>query len=337
MKGVSASAPGKAVLSGEYAVLQNAPAIAAAVNCRAVVRLRATGEDCHRVMTPGYADGEWRFAADGDGIVTWLDEIPEPGLGLVEEAWRACRPQYRKGLSVSVDTGAFVAVESGEKLGFGGSAAAMTALVGALCQLDSRQPEAETLAHAAHRALQSGRGSGVDVAASVHGGVIEFCMENKNCPASRAWPDRLAYRFVWSGVAADTRQQIDKVNTAAIADDDWQRLVIAAEHAATAWGTNNAQRILEAFADYAGTLRQFSTIAGLGIFAAGHDKLADLAASSDVVYKPCGAGGGDIGIVMSEDENAIERFCGHARDLDFQPLAVSLDSVGLNASDGDGH
>ena len=33
----SASAPGKAVLSGEYAVLQGAPAIAMAVDCRARV------------------------------------------------------------------------------------------------------------------------------------------------------------------------------------------------------------------------------------------------------------------------------------------------------------
>ncbi len=45
MTTVTASAPGKVILSGEYAVLDGAPAISMAVNRRAVVTLTTVGDD----------------------------------------------------------------------------------------------------------------------------------------------------------------------------------------------------------------------------------------------------------------------------------------------------
>ena len=63
-----ASAPGKVVLSGEYAVLDGAPAVCMAVDRRAIARVSACGGDWHRVTAPGYTDVEGRFLQRGEDV-----------------------------------------------------------------------------------------------------------------------------------------------------------------------------------------------------------------------------------------------------------------------------
>ena len=86
-------------------------------------------------------------------------------------------------------------------------------------------------------------------------------------------------------------------------------------------------------------LRQFSIDHDLGIFDAGHDELADLAASVDLVYKPCGAGGGDIGIVMTgergDDNRELDQFCNKAEAGGFQLLSLLPDPSGISTASGD--
>ena len=54
MTRVTASAPGKVIVSGEYAVLDGAPAICMAVNRRARVSIVAADASRHTVSAPGY-------------------------------------------------------------------------------------------------------------------------------------------------------------------------------------------------------------------------------------------------------------------------------------------
>lgn len=332
MTSVSASAPGKVVLSGEYAVLRQAPAISTAVDCRAIARLVATEDSFHCVATPGHADGRWRFTANSAGEIDWLDEPPAGGLKLIEAAWLATVPRAPGGLSITVDTASFFTADSHVKLGLGSSAAAMTALIGALCQLDSGKNDTAVLVNEAHRALQHGLGSGVDVATSIRGGVIEFRMGNPNVQSHYSWPDGLCYRFLWSGEPADTVSKIGKFHAAGSNDESSGALVAASEDAASVWAAGDAAEILGVFRHYIDTLRQFSIDHDLGIFDAGHDKMTALAASFDVVYKPCGAGGGDIGIALAIDESAMIRFCAQATTNGFQQLAVALDPNGVMVS-----
>jgi phosphomevalonate kinase len=66
---IFASAPGKIVLCGEYAVLWDAPAICMAVNRRALVRADVSNDNCHSITTPGYLDGKWRFRQSANGCI----------------------------------------------------------------------------------------------------------------------------------------------------------------------------------------------------------------------------------------------------------------------------
>jgi phosphomevalonate kinase len=331
---IHVSAPGKVVLSGEYAVLRGAPAISAAIDRRAVVQVEHTDNNFNRISTPGYADGSWRFTANATGEIGWLDEPPAQGLRLIEEGWRAVAPIEPEGLSIIVDTSEFFAPASAEKLGLGSSAAAMTAFVGALCKLVSVTANVDKLSASAHLALQRGLGSGVDIATSFHGGVIEYRMGREQPPPHYGWPDGLDYRLLWSGKPADTMSKISKLDTAGGDDGRWASLVSAASEAATVWAGGNVAEILDVFGRYTEILRHFSIDQELGIFDAGHDGLKDMASSFDVVYKPCGAGGGDIGIVLASDNSAISRFCEQAESVGFQQLAIAQDPNGVIYSVG---
>jgi phosphomevalonate kinase len=55
------------------------------------------------------------------------------------------------------------------------------------------------------------------------------------------------------------------------------------------------------YGHYIEQLREFSIDHDLGIFDAGHDEIHGAASAANLVYKPCGAGGGDVGIVFSRD------------------------------------
>ena len=87
---IVASAPGKVILSGEYAVLDGAPAVCVAIDRRARVTVEYNDEDHHVVAAPGHAESTARFRV-ADGVVEWLAGGED--LKLVEDL---CEPQTSK-------------------------------------------------------------------------------------------------------------------------------------------------------------------------------------------------------------------------------------------------
>ena len=53
------------------------------------------------------------------------------------------------------------------------------------------------------------------------------------------------------------------------------------------------------------------------------------AAKGKVVYKPCGAGGGDIGIALANDERELAAFIELAVTKAFQHLQMTMDPRGV--------
>lgn len=297
MTAVSASAPGKVVLSGEYAVLDGAPAISMAVDRRANVIVTGIDDGWHRVSAPGHSSVEGRFVADGHTI-DWLRGAAN--YAVVDAVWRTLGPGGKDHLSIELDTQSFFDRDSGKKIGVGSSAALTVALVAAL----SRSRDVLGGALRAHKILQRGVGSGVDVATSVSGGLIEYRMKESTISALR-WPAGLAYRLVWTGVPASTRSKLARF--AGIGHrSSRDALVRAAESMASAW--QSASTVMQQYPTYIEALRQFSVDHGLGIFDAGHDRLVSEAAAMGLVYKPCGAGGGDVGILLGVSDEQLDEF-----------------------------
>lgn len=145
------------MIAGEYAVLFGSGAIIAAIDRSAVCE---------------YSPGPDREFSPCAGLST------ESLYRLFQEVVDVCERASIKPLPgrYKLDTSAFFAQDSGQKLGLGSSAAAVVALVKMiLCQQSIvDQSLLLNLSLQAHRDFSSGMGSGADVAAAVFASLIHF-------------------------------------------------------------------------------------------------------------------------------------------------------------------
>ena len=146
----------------------------------------------------------------------------------------------------------------------------------------------------------------MDVACSLEGGLIEYTMPDTQCSAL-VWPEGLEFRLVWSGAPSSTSEKLSRLENAERSASS-ERLALQAKSVATAWRGGDAVSVLKSYVEYIETLRAFSVDHRLGIFDAGHDEIVDAALAANIIYKPCGAGGGDIGIALSTDGRALDVF-----------------------------
>jgi len=321
---VTASAPGKVVLSGEYAVLDGAPAICAALDRRARVQIVHSEADHHDVTAPGFSDVRGEFLAV-DGVLQWL--VGGDEFALLADVWHTANAVPSTNLSLQLDTREFVDTEQGVKIGIGSSAALTAALTAALCAVAATDVDVTRIAFAAHRRFQGGIGSGVDVACSSAGGLIEYRM-GEAASAALDWPEDLAYALFWSGVPVGTGAKIESLDSQA-PKPSRAALVYASRRVAAAWRSGSAAAILDEYRDYTKVLSEFSSDHSLGIFDAGHAEMAGVAEAAGLVYKPCGAGGGDVGILFSDSEDAIASFSEQALPQQFRLMDARLDSIGV--------
>ncbi len=314
----TASAPGKVILSGEYAVLDGAPAVCMAVDRRAQAMVSRTTADTSKITAPGFTDTVGRFKSSPGGI-EWI--AGEQVFKVVDAAWRASDEWPDSSLDITLDTRQFIDAGTGTKIGLGSSAA----LTAALCAALAESLDISVVAHDTHRTLQGNRGSGVDVACSLHGGLIHYRMQGavaKGMP----WPKDLHFRVIWTGVAASTADKIGLLASSAPAASR-TRLALAAESIASAWEKGDSGVIIEHCAHYVEQLKAFGVDHRLGIFDAGHDRLLAAAHDAGLVYKPCGAGGGDIGIVLGTNPAELDRFVARL-PTNFSLVRCELDAAG---------
>lgn len=339
---IEARAPAKLVLIGEYAVLEGAPAIVAAVNRLVTVTL-----------VPGGSG--WRITSDLGGgrqadVTLGADGSIHPG-----EAWLRpveavlTRAARSVGMRVADLPGAAVTVESaslhidaGEtKLGLGSSAAVVTALGAALhdalAYWDLAAPTPASLAEEldAHREAQGGRGSGVDVAASVFGSVIAYQLEQGR-PHVRplTLPSGVAFSVVWTGQAASTTAFLDGVRAWKTAAPEAYAQEIAAmrelaQQAVAACDGDAAAPFLAAIRGYREAMDTLGRGAGLPIVSAPHRTLAALAEAEGVAYKPSGAGGGDVGLLFATSAPALVQAGRLAEGAGYRLLDLGVHPVGV--------
>jgi phosphomevalonate kinase len=292
-----------------------------------MVSIEDSANEYHRVSVPGLADGWWRFRVGPGDEIVWQDGNAGGRLDLFECIWRHCAGNSMPAISVRIDTRAFFDSKTGSKIGLGSSAAVTAALVRAISIAAGSGGDTWPLARQIHQEFQQGRGSGVDIAASVFGGLLAYRMDDDAEPHKMSWPSGLHYRFLWSGKSADTVEKLQRL--AERRNRDSAELADAADTLVPAWSSGDARETLAALNRYVIALARFSVNHDLGIFDAGHGALQGLAQSRDVVYKPCGAGGGDIGVAIAESVDVVEDFCGKAKAHGFATLDLECDSEGV--------
>ncbi len=313
-----ATAPGKLILTGEYAVLDGAEALVVAVDRRVIARRTVT-----QVLPSAF-------------LVAVADELIARGRDREASLAR----------EIEVDSSAFYV--DGQKLGLGSSAAVTVAATLLALTSDGDDPQVvdqvlvRDLAMAAHARAQGergARGSGADIAAAVHGGTIVFAMNRAQPVTRHRWPAEVQLIPFFTGQSADTASLVAAVTGARAArpaDVDAALLAIAsASHTACA-----------SLALRAPDLAASSLIAGLRLAGHAFDRLAYATRMALVpacvlevrrrldplggTAKTTGAGGGDVAIAVIPA--TIERDVAIAAIVAAggQPLTLAVDERGVD-------
>ncbi|HTE56030.1 MAG TPA: hypothetical protein VK698_34500 [Kofleriaceae bacterium] len=372
MSRARASAPGKILLAGEYAVLEGGPAVVMAVGRRAQAWI-AGGADADRPPAPPRSPFLLAVAA-----------VLAGELGPDSAAARAA-------LRVRVDTSALAAA-SGEKLGLGSSAAATVAALAACLAAERRGPLDRALlhrlAHRAHAEAQAGlaarivatdratarataarataaganpgdgssrpagapipapplatRGSGADIAASVWGGLLHLepspLADQPPRVQPLALPAGLELVAVWTGRPADTRVLVAGIAAFASRAPAAYRGRLAALAGAAAALTDSCRagdpaRAVAAIAAGGDAVRELGAAAGVELFLDSHRALGERAAALGGALKPTGAGGGDIALGAFDRADRAEQFRAHGASLGMIALDLSVDPRGAARED----
>ena len=350
---IASSAPGKLVLLGEYAVLFGHPAVVLAVDRRARVDMRAAENDEWSVTAPGFEEAKIEFELGGTDGFRWREPTSEVArrLVLVEKvigslvAAKLIDPEDLPPASITLDTQEFFQpTASGvAKLGLGSSAALTVALTEAL-RCWSHEGEQQPIVDSAqlldlHRTFQGGRGSGIDLAASVTGGVVEYELTDggRNPTAlPLELPENLHLVFIWTGRSASTGDFLARLDAGMSSDGGEIAAVLNQLGSISAAGiadlrAGRISALLDHVSDFGRAMERLGQAAGIPILSDEHLELRRLAEDVGVSYKPSGAGGGDVGIGFTDDPELAKAFAAKAADAGFPPLNLKIDPVGVHS------
>lgn len=328
MTTVQARAPGKLFLTGEYVVLMGAPAVVAAVD--RFVDVRLTLDDAPGPLTVESLAGGTTWVAP-----VGRNDAPGGDAGAVLAAFRAAaaRGAIRPHLAATavVDSRAFL--DGDRKLGLGRSSATVAAATAAFLSTGERPRRGDILACglAANALFQEGRGSGADLAAAVHGGVVEVTRAGEGLGVvPRTLPTGLHLLAGWTGESAPTGLLLARFAAAAARGPrTLGALADVAKRAAAAVAAGDAQALAAAVDRSADLLERLGAEVDIPIVTPALARLVAAARDVGAVAKPSGAGAGDCGIALarSEAQAAAVRAAWQSVGIVPLPLAVAPEGV----------
>jgi phosphomevalonate kinase len=345
--GIRVSAPGKLLVLGEYAVLKGAPALVMAVGQRARVTLRWIEGPVSVIESSLWPGREIPFHPDAPR--TFQSGDPETGqaLSLVQHILSWCCKNHgplltgSQAIRLELDTRDFYS-QSG-KLGLGSSAALTVALFAAIRairsvqEMDSRPSQLWPELWQMYREQPDQRGSGVDIAASCFGHWIRF----QNDPAN-GYPSVEAFSpkrpcpllIVWTGHSTATSGMLERFFFWASKEPArFQRMIDTltriSEVGIVAFGAGESKRFRLAIDQYTEALGNLGIASGLEILSDKHARLLALAQSLGVSYKPSGAGGGDVGFAMAENQETLSVFRHRVEAIGYHIVETNQETQGL--------
>jgi phosphomevalonate kinase len=307
---IRVSAPGKMMISGEYAVLEGAEAIVAAVDRRAYASLSPSAPPPAPEVLAAFREAQARGGPLQGGIALDVAEMRSDGM----------------------------------KIGLGSSAAGAAAAAGLVFASQGKDPQASetrreilAAALAGHRAV-SPKGSGADVAASVHGGFLRFRRLGDTPDAIETfaleWPSAVEVRVVWTGQEARTSDFVAKVDQLASSAPARHRQVLAhlgseADAFVSAVIARDVAGIIESTDAYGSAMNELGIAAGINIVTDALAEIAELANAAGGAAKPSGAGGGDVALCIFPSQASAERFERACARVGLRLLSIKLGVPGV--------
>ena len=318
---IQVSIPGKIVISGEYAVLDGAPAIVSTLKQKVNITIQKSDKK-HNVYTTSVLQGVFPFTMDDDANVLWLEADPGVFGLLLQHAFKILNPKLKEKLWIAVDSSEFFRTANDGtaiKLGIGSSAAVSVGITQALSQYQAIRSSPENLlsqANSIHQGLQGKQGSGIDVACCfADQGIIECTKDSvKNHTWSILnWPNGLHLKVLTTSKYGATNRLVANYQRASnlypkefrSALDQFLDITQSLSHA---WKSEDVDLIIDLLRAYDVQIKKLDKIGGIGIYTQVHADIQNIASTHNVFYKPSGAGGGDIGLAFSSSLDALSDF-----------------------------
>lgn len=312
LKKIEVRVPGKLFVTGEYAVLFGAAAIITSVNRYANITI--SNSEPGSIFSSSAINLDKMGFKIQSGKFKIADSDFETKLAFIDAAITVFLkdfPEYESALNkvdVNIDTSQFY-TGNGAKLGFGSSAAVTVGFLQALnifcrgSEFDS--PTLLNLAAEAHSIAQNKSGSGGDIAAAAYGKTIKFRKEEngKFEVTSFLFPKNFEMLTIWSGISCSTSEYISSVMEYKKNNPlEFENLLAGFNKSATlladSFADNSFQNFSEEIIVYYSLLEKLGEKAGINIISKEHKKIHNIVRSCGGVYKPSGAGGGDIGLAF---------------------------------------
>ena len=323
-----ASAPGKLVLIGEYAVTKGLPALSMAVNRRATACSLEATDESHCLHTSLFPGEVFRFDKP-HGEYQWQITLPSQVLEFVEHLPWPDTNNSHKGLQLELDSSGFFQQDINSKTGIGSSAALMLAANTVLnADIHSAQKS--------HHQLQQQAGSGIDLATSLHGGLI--CFQQQQAVKELSLPGDFYWQAVWTGESAETRVFLQAFNIWIESQpESWktrqQQAARLIAEAITAVGKNNGLALTACIRAYGEWMRDLGQSIDMPIYTPAYEEIRQITQDSDCAWKPSGAGGGDIGLICAASRHKLQEISRTIGDAGYKILDLKIDSDGLKVFD----
>ncbi|HES59693.1 MAG TPA: hypothetical protein ENO18_04605, partial [Caldithrix sp.] len=237
------------------------------------------------------------------------------------------------------------------KYGFGSSAAMTVALIQALLTTVDLQnaytkPGFFQMAFHAHRKAQGNLGSGIDIAASVYGNVLTYQLgDEKGIPAGYGRPvhrwKELYVIPIWAGHSTSTRKMVRsvdalKISSPKVFDRIMAELIHCSENGCSSYVKKDKAVFFDCIHAFNKILTNLGSESNTPIVSEAHQELIHLISGVDAVYKPSGAGGGDIGVAFCDSVDAVENVRRKLNSSQFRILDFNIANVGMSVSKNNG-
>lgn len=352
---IKASAPGKLYIAGEYAVVTNGhPAILVAVDQFITVTLEETDEE----------GGTIHSSLNGGLPIPWtrqngrlvLDERENPFIYItqaVKITEQYLQEQEKKLAFFHLSVESELDDAKGKKYGLGSSGAVTVATIKALLLFYGMEPNPELvykLSALAHLSVNS-NGSFGDIAASSYTGWIAYSCFNREWVKQQKervsltelvkspWPDLRIQQLTpppglrlvigWTGSPASTTHLVDKVNNKRMDMADFypqflENSKLCVEAIIHAFERADIPAIQKGILQNRTLLNQLTQHTGVLIETELLTQLVNTALKHGGAAKSSGAGGGDCGIVLIENDRDISALLQDWQQAGILPLPLEV-------------
>ena len=357
---ITEQAPGKLYIAGEYAVLeQNCPAILVAVNQFIRVSITKSKSSTGSIHSKQYSQDSIHWVRRGAKMVIDNRDNPfEYILSAINLTERFCLEQHIKLRVYDLHVNSDLDSADGKKYGLGSSAAVTVATVKAILRFYNVPFSNELvykLSAISHYSVQ-GNGSAGDIAASVYGGWIayqtfdkkwlkrELTQKSLSEVVDEAWPglkiqlltppEGMNLLIGWSQKPASTSRLVDETNAnKAALNVEYKQFLQQSRKCVLrmidGFEQGNIDLIKMQIRENRKLLQHFAQINQIAIEIPRLSKLINIAESFGGAAKTSGAGNGDCGIVITDEQTNVNELDQQWRKNNVLPLDLHVHQVKL--------